>query len=212
MFIDLMVRFSKKVVLNSVSRSRINALRVFSVPAFKRKLYSSKVRVEAINFLKKKLNNDFFESLPRFMSDFHVPSYNVRRFVFKGREFVVKDTKGDFFEGFVNKGEEHGVRKFMKAHHSFFRKNKLRVDSKYILRTPKLIASIGDFLVLERINPWYPKSISEKKLVELGYQGFRVVFEQVYNESNLLRPQITDFIPAGIHNGKVVLYSVYDYA
>ncbi|MGI6589776.1 MAG: hypothetical protein ACOX1V_03905 [Candidatus Iainarchaeum sp.] len=213
-----MVR-SSKVFVNKSSRKKkltpnksIAALKIFKSPAFRRQLYSPKVRAEAVDFLKKNLNVNFFESLPVFRSDFHFHSYKIRSFSFKGSEFIVKDTRWNELEGFVRAGEEHGVRKFMKAHHSFFREKKLRNNSKYILRTPKLIASIGKYLVLERIKPWHPRSVQEKRLVDLAFNELRTVLPQVEKKSNLPHPQIFDFIPTGVHNGKVVFYSVYDYA
>ena len=115
-----MVR-SSKVFVNKSSRKKkltpnksIAALKIFKSPAFRRQLYSPKVRAEAVDFLKKNLNVNFFESLPVFRSDFHFHSYKIRSFSFKGSEFIVKDTDGMSWRVLLGLGRRRGVRKFGK--------------------------------------------------------------------------------------------------
>lgn len=193
-----------------VLRKRISALRVFEVPAFRRHFKSPKVRERLVNYLRANLNADLFESLKKFKG-VQAESSKVRIFVFEGNEFIIKHTKGRALEGFIAHGEKNHVREFIKAHQEYYRKNKLREKSLYLLRTPKLIAQIGEYLVIERIPHWIPKSGEDLHLLNEAQREVHNVFKDISKKLLTTSLQSCDLIPAGKHNGKIVFYSVYDY-
>lgn len=193
-----------------VSRKRISALRIFKVPAFRRHFQSVDVRKRLVDYLKTNLTPAFFERLEKF-SGYQVPSFKIKSFVFDGHEFIIKNTKGRENEGFVEHELNNPFRQFIKLHQNHYRKNKSSENFNYILRTPKLIARIGNYLVLERIPHWIPSSKEEKELLEDAMSRAFFVFKEISLKSGLPKIQSCDLIPAGKHNGKIVLYAVYDH-
>ena len=191
-------------------RKKISALKVFKAPAFKRHFQSFEVRQRLVTHLNANLTPAFFERLKKFKG-VQVESSKVRSFVFEGSEFIIKDTKGLVHEGFIAPGQKSYVREFVKAHQNYYRKNKLRGRVKYILRTPKLIARIGEYLVLERIPHWFPQSAGDVSLFSEAKSEVHSVFKDISKKLGTSQLQSCDLIPAGKHNGKIVFYSVYDY-
>jgi hypothetical protein len=197
----------------SLRRRKVRALRIFKHPAFRRNLPTPAVANEAINFLKTKLTDGL--SFYRITEELNDPraSTTVRLFKFKGHEFAIKNTQGSWFQGHSKDSVKNNqIREFIKIHHEYFRKEGLRKKKSYILRTPKLYGVIGNFLVLEKVTRWVPKTKSEIMAYQDAFSEMSSVFQNLAaSNKNLPKPQVHDFIPVGMHNGKVVFQTVYDY-
>jgi hypothetical protein len=74
-----------------------------------------------------------------------------------------------------------------------------------------LFGVIGNFLILEKINRWNPKTKEEIDAYYLAHEQMGTVFQTLAASREIEKPQVNDFIPAGIYKGKVVFYTVYDY-
>jgi len=196
----------------SLRRKKIRALRIFEHPIFKRKLPTPSIVREGLEFLTKNLKDYHnYLALTKTFQDAHFKS-GVRLFEFKGHEFVVKDTWTSYLHGYATDPKSSMLRNFVKAHHNYFREQKLRTQVNYILRTPKLFGTIGTYLVMERIPHWTPKNTTERKALELGKKQLNRICKTVAENERILKPQTEDFIPVGMYKGKVVFCAVYDFA
>jgi hypothetical protein len=192
--------------LKSLAAKKRAALNIFSAPPFRRNIPLPKVREKLLRTLKKELLADKFKSMPCIGID-----TEVRIFEHNGTKVVVKDTGGDKFSGYARNIHKHPAHNFLKAHHAHYREKKLRTSVEYMLRTPKLFGRIGNFLVMEYIPRWSPKSAEEQELLSRASRQMDDVAQNVAAERWVHKLQTQHFIPAGIHNGKVIFYAVYDY-
>jgi hypothetical protein len=194
----------------SLRRRKVRALRIFKHPLFRRKLPTPKVAQEALEFIRKNFSKG--DSFLRLTNEVPKGTSWVRLFKFKGHEFVIKNTLKSSNHGHsTEQPNNHPVRKFIKLHHEFFRKNKERKKSSYILRTPKLFGIEGNYLLLEKIKRWTPKTQDELLMYDKARREMQSALLQTSARTDATVPQISDFIPAGIYKGKVVFYTVYDY-
>lgn len=197
----------------SLRRRKVRALRIFKQPVFRRNLPTPTVAKEAMEFLKGKLTDGL--SFYRTTEELNDPraSSTVRLFRFKDHEFVIKNTYGIWFQGHSKESaRDNKIRAFVKMHHNYFRKEGLRKKKSYILRTPRLFGAIGNFLVLEKVTRWVPETKKEIMAYQNAFSEMSSVFQNLAESNrNLPRPQLSDFIPVGMHNGKVVFQTVYDY-
>lgn len=171
---------------------------LFKKPAFRRPNGGKK----EVNELLSKLDNAFFNSLKP-LKERKGNFKRVRVYTSNGKTFVVKYAP-DFAQG----ADTESVRNFIKRHHGSIRDKKIK-NASYILRTPRVLAKKGDFLILEHIKESKKVPVEKLKLAreELG-ENFKKLNEERYTGPT---PQELHFFPAGMHNGKVVLYAVYDY-
>ena len=156
-----------------------------------------------MEMLRKELNHDFFLKLPIIKDFSGLQASRVRLFKMGEEKFVIKDCGSHNEHG----GDAKSVREFIKRHHEEIRAGTIH-STGYLLRTPQVYGKIGNYLVMEHIEA--EKSISRQSAMdaqrELG-ENFALIIKK-YKLDN---PQSHDTIPAGMHNGKVVLYTVYDY-
>ncbi len=197
----------------SLRRRKVRTLRIFKQPAFRRNLPTPKVAQEALEFIKNNFSDpESFHKFTKMMPN-KKSSESVRVFKFNGVEFAVKDTEGSYYQGHSKKSiKDNEIRQFIKLHHEFFRKNKMREKVSYILRTPKLFGITKNYLLLEKINQWAPKTKEEIIGCQKALSQIYGIFTKISaTNENLNTPQIHHFIPAGIYKGKVVFYTAYDY-
>lgn len=193
------------------------AIALFEHPAFRRNIPLPEERKKALKFLSAKLTKDktFFKSLKVLLGNQSL-SENVRVFDYAGISFVIKDTQNYANHGYAGEnGYLRGsdlIRQFIKRHHAHVRKNKR--NSLYILRTTQVFEQIGQYLVMEHIKHWIPQTRVDKRLFDRALEQMVENFITIHNQGDKLYkfiPQVHDFIPAGIYNGKVVFYAVRDY-
>jgi len=189
----------------SVAKKRA-ALNIFSAPPFRRNIPQPKQRAEILRELKKKLLAGKFGTLPEI--GLH---QEVRLFSHNGTTVVVKNTRGDDFSGYTKRICNAPAHKFLKAHHAYYRSNKLGKKMAYILRTPRLLGRIGNYIIMEHITRWHPQTREEGELLALASDQVEDVSQNVAASTMRHKLQTEHFIPAGIHNEKIVMYAVYDY-
>lgn len=187
---------------------------------YRRRLVPPSQRPELLRYLRQNLfKPNFFENLP------NVHEGCIRRLDFhfytNGKEGVVpvaiKDTdyKFDLYPRHEGKNFKD-LRKIFLAHQQAVKKGRIRAK-KYLLRSPKVYGTIGDFLVMEYIaetplprNLWkkiWPEL--ETNLSRLGEKG---------PEKGFSRPQAWHAMPVANTNpksplkGKWVVFLPYDYA
>jgi hypothetical protein len=194
-----------------LARKKLNALRIFKHPTFRRKIPSPIIVQKAITLLKKNLvDTTSFARLTKPLPGRYGLS-SVRLFEFKGAELAIKYSGGLDHQGYSKNVKSNGIRKFIKAHHALFRKQGLRTKVNYILRTPRLFGVVNKFLVMEKIPRWTPKTPEEINAFLLAQEQLEDSFQNLAASKWIQKPQVTDFIPTGMYKEKVVFYAVYDY-
>ena len=190
---------------------KLAALGVFDHPAFKRNLPPYSMRAPLMAELRRKLTPKTFALLLTVEKRVPWATDNVKIFHKNKNVVAIKDTRWLAEQGFTRNPKTSLARKFLLAHHRYYRKNKLREKAKYILRSPKIFGRIGNFLVMEYIKEWKPKTKAEAAALFKAKMELANTAEKVAGIFGIQRLQVEDFIPAGIYNGKFVFYAVYDY-
>ncbi|MCX6804353.1 MAG: hypothetical protein NTY48_07365 [Candidatus Diapherotrites archaeon] len=196
---------SKLFFPNSIRSKRL--LPIFDHPAFKRNSFSHREQQEALTELRAQLASNNFGKLKKVPQGMGC----VRLFKFNNMRFAVKNTGPSKDNGFVEAGQNNPVREFLHQHHKYYRQSKLLNKSSYILRTPRIIAWIGKYLVMDYIQRWEPSTKQEMTAFRKARNEVEQSIQEVSRRTGLAKIQCSDFIPAGMYHGKVVFYAVYDY-
>ncbi len=180
--------------------------RIRGNPLFKRHLIPQKNRKTMLKILQKKLNEKFFDSLPK-LQDYN-PQIRVCKY--NGKRVIIKDTKGNQDEGF----NFQELRNSFLEHQKSARQKAINTDS-YILRSPKIYGRIGNYLVMELIEDKYEEIYSSRpelrnKMV-MAFNQLRRNFRKLKSDKLIKRiPQLYPMI-TGIENSRWVFYLSYDY-
>jgi hypothetical protein len=183
--------------------------RLFTNRAFNRKIVAGKKNVEEMmGAVAKAFSNDphaFLQSLK-----------HVRRKVYctywRGTPIAIKITRLASLEGAM----PQVVEKDVNIHNNALRAGEIN-NTKYILHTPLVYGVHNGILVMEYISPSTKISKAEK---EAAIKELKQNFEHLQKTNpsfghNRLGErfvlQTADFIVAGKYDGKVVLYTAYDY-
>ncbi|MDD3159775.1 MAG: hypothetical protein PHQ98_02300 [Candidatus ainarchaeum sp.] len=182
-------------------------------PTYKRRLVAIHQRRQLKKFLEENLTKAFFKKLPRTK---FVANDNLRVFEYAGKKVVIKDCSAFFFS---NHGIDYELtRQMMLNYNQNIRKRKLP-NRFHILRTPKVYARIGNYLIMEHIEekrhdvPSTQVTNEEVEIYEKGLNEIRNNSKQLLNADfmKLMRKQDIHLMCTGIYQGKAVFYVPYDF-
>ncbi|MFH1256330.1 MAG: hypothetical protein V1494_03470 [Candidatus Diapherotrites archaeon] len=133
--------------------------RVITNPVKKRNIiWQPKKQGALIAFFSKRLKNpNFFENLP----SAGLGSYRIKKFYFKGIVVLVKDTGEYGWHGGNYKEIEETFKKYHKAI-----KQGIISASRHVLRSPKVYAKIGQYIIMEFIEKIPERGQEKRSLAE----------------------------------------------
>jgi hypothetical protein len=130
---------------------------------------------------------------------------------FKGTPVAIKVTRGSIFEG----ANPKRVQKDITLHDEAIRRG--LIDNKfYVLHTPLVYGTIGPLLIMEYIKESKRVTREEKNVATAELWANLGKSEKALDKKRKRdlvtgRLQTSDFIAAGKINGKVILYTAFDY-